>query len=97
MVPRISIDHKNAKYLGNGLSKINGLKVDTSKIHTNIVTGSVEALPVTIENFLSKLLDKGIKAKRISKTSFRMVTHYGIDEQDLQYVIDSIQEIVTNL
>jgi threonine aldolase len=97
MMPQIAIDHINAKLLGNGLSKLNGLKVDTSKIHTNIVTGSIEAIPITIEEFLSKLLDKGIKAKRISKTSFRMVTHLGIDEQDLQNVINSVEGIITNL
>lgn len=97
MMPQIPIDHKNAKFLGNGLSKLNGLKVDTSIIHTNIVTGSIASLPITIEEFLSKLLDKGIKAKRISKTSFRMVTHFGIEKDDLQYVINSIEEIITNL
>lgn len=97
MLPQIPVDHKNAKFLGSGLSKLKGLKVDTSKIHTNIVTASIEALPITIEEFLAKLLDKGIKAKRISKTSFRMVTHWGIDEQDLQNVINSIEEIIANI
>jgi len=97
MLPQISIDHDNAQYLGNGLSKINGLKVDTSRIHTNIVTGSIEDLPITIEAFLEKLLEKGIKAKRISKTSFRMVTHYGIDKDHLQFVINTIEEIISTL
>lgn len=97
MLPQIPVDHKNAKFLGNELDKIEGLKVDTSMIHTNIVTGSIKNLPITIEEFLSKLLDKGIKAKRISKTSFRMVTHYGIDEEHLKYVVNSVEEIITNL
>ncbi len=97
MLPQISIDHENARFLGEGLSKINGLKADVSKIHTNIVTGSIEALTITIEDFLAKLLAKGIKAKRISKTSFRMVTHLGIEKQQLQYVINTLEEVITNL
>lgn len=97
MMPQISIDHNNAKLLGRGLSKIEGLKVDTTRIHTNIVTGSVEMLPITIEAFLIKLLDEGVKAKRISKTSFRMVTHWGIDESHIQYVVETIKDIVANL
>lgn len=97
MMPQIEIDHKHAQILGQGLSKISGLKVDTTRIHTNIITGSVEELPVTIESFLEKLMLKGIKAKRISKTSFRMITHYGIEEHHLHKVIESVEEIVTNL
>jgi threonine aldolase len=97
MMPQIEIDHKHAQVLGQGLSKINGLKVDTTRIHTNIITGSVEDLPVTIESFLEKLMSKGIKAKRISKTSFRMITHYGIEEHHLHQVIESVEEIVTSL
>ncbi|MBZ2174125.1 aminotransferase class I/II-fold pyridoxal phosphate-dependent enzyme [Schnuerera sp. xch1] len=97
MIPRISIDHDNAKLLGNGLSNIKGLIVDITRIHTNIISGSIEMLPITIEDFLSKLLNKGIKAKRISKTSFRMVTHWGIDESHINYVIESVKDIINNL
>lgn len=97
MIPQISLDHKNAKLLGEGLSGIKGLKVDTEKIHTNIVSGSIKMLPITIEKFLSNLLDKGIKAKKISSTSFRMVTHLGIDESHIDYVIKCIRDMVNKL
>ncbi|MDR7856518.1 GntG family PLP-dependent aldolase [Tissierella sp.] len=97
MMPQIEIDHKHAQILGSGLAKINGLNVDISRIHTNIITGSVEDLPVTIEAFLDKLMQNGIKAKRISKTSFRMITHYGIEESHIYEVIKIIEDIVDNL
>jgi len=97
MISRISIDHDNAKLLGNGLSNIVGLRIDTTRIHTNIVSGSIELLNITIEDFLNRLLSKGIKAKRISETSFRMVTHLGIDESHINYVIESVKDIITNL
>ena len=97
MLPQIEIDHKHARILGSGLSKVKGLKIDTNKIHTNIITGSAEDLPITIEEFLDKLFQKNIKAKKISKTSFRMVTHYGIEENHLHYVIRSVEEIIEKL
>ncbi|HPX67777.1 MAG TPA: GntG family PLP-dependent aldolase [Bacillota bacterium] len=97
MISRISIDHDNAKLLGNGLSNIVGLRIDTTRIHTNIVSGSIELLNITIEDFLNRLLSKGIKAKRISETSFRMVTHLGIDESHINYVIESVKDIITDL
>jgi threonine aldolase len=97
MMPQIEIDHKHAQILGQGLSKISGLKVDTTRIHTNIITGSVEDLPITIDSFIEKLMLKGIKAKRISKTSFRMITHYGIEGHHLRQVIEAVEEVVTSL
>ena len=94
MMPQIEKDHKNAQLLGKGLETIEGLQIDVSRIHTNIVTASVEKLPITIEEFLSQLLEKGIKAKRISKTSFRMVTHLGIEESHVQEVIGIVKNII---
>lgn len=93
MLPQIEIDHKNAKILGKGISEIKGIEVDISRIHTNIVTGCISSLTISIEDFLSRLLEKGVKAKRISKTSFRMVTHRGIEEKHIQYVINTLKEI----
>ncbi len=97
MLPQLEIDHKHAQILGNGLSKINRLKVETSRIHTNIITGSVEELPISIDNFLEKLLQKGIKAKKISRTSFRMITHYGVEEKDIHEVIRAVEDIIDRL
>lgn len=93
MISRISIDHENAKYLGKELSKMKGLEV-IHEIQTNIIACAIKNLPCSIEIFLGKLQDKGIKAKKISNFSFRMVTHYGIEKTDIDYVVDSIKEIV---
>jgi threonine aldolase len=97
MLPQIEIDHKHALILGKGLAKINGLKVEISKIHTNIISGSIEDLPTTIDCFIGKLMQKGIKVKRISEVSFRMVTHYGVGESHLYEVIRAIEDIVDSL
>ena len=97
MLPQLEVDHKNAVFLGQGLSKIEKLKVDPSRIHTNIVTGSIEDLPMSIDAFLNQLLEKGVKAKKISDTSFRMVTHYGVEEADLIQVINHVEDIIENV
>lgn len=97
MIPRIKEDHDNAKILGESLSKIPGLKVDLSRIHTNIVIGNIEDLGVSIDEFLEKLLDVNVKAKRISNTSFRMITHYGIDEDDIKDLVNRVNEVVSKL
>lgn len=90
-------DHEHAKILGKALSQMKGINVDVSKIHTNIISGDISGLGISIDEFLDKLLEKKIKAKKISKTSFRMVTHYGIEKEDIDYVIESIKDIIKEL
>ncbi len=94
MLPQIAIDNINAKILGERLLEIDGLMVDTNRIHTNIVLCSIEKLNISMDEFLVELLKSNIKAKRISNTSFRMVTHYGITEVELNQVIKAIESIV---
>lgn len=96
MMPQLSIDHKNAKLLGNLLKDISNLTVITENIHTNILTGKINDKLFTIDEFLDRLNQKGIKAKRISNNSFRMVLHYGIDEEDVNYVANKVKEILDN-
>jgi len=97
MMPQIITDHENAQLLGQRLSQINGIDVNTKRVHTNIVTGDIKSLPVTIDIFLELLQKEGIKAKRISKSAFRMVTHYGISKDDIIYVVETIKKMVCNL
>lgn len=97
MMGQISIDHRNAKELGKRLSAIDGLLVDESKIHTNIITGSIEKLNITIDEFLEELLKNNIKAKRISNNSFRMVTHYGIKEEEVNKVANTLEKIIKSI
>ena len=100
MVARLAEDHALARRLALGLSQIRGLDVDPGRVQTNIVGGRlvpggrlVSDVPADhgapdAEVFLSRLLSHGVKAKRTGPTSFRMVTHHGITEEDIDYVID---------
>lgn len=97
MIPRIAEDHHHAQLLAEGLNNMNVFGVDPKRIHTNIVTGTVEDLGITIEDFLTRLHERGILAKRISKTEFRMVTHYGIEEEHIHRVISAVDEILAAL
>ncbi|SCZ76372.1 GntG family PLP-dependent aldolase [Acidaminobacter hydrogenoformans] len=96
MISRLEEDHENALYLGNELSKIEGLYVDTGRIHTNIVVASLKGLSLEIDQLIQDLLDVNIKVKKISKSSFRMVTHYGITRNEIQIASKSIRDIISN-
>ncbi|MGO3168666.1 threonine aldolase family protein, partial [Senegalia sp. (in: firmicutes)] len=97
MIPRLKEDNKNAKILGEKLSAIEGLDVNVDNIHTSILTGSVKKLPITIDEFLDRLKENKIKAKRISDDSFRMVTHLGIEENEIERVVKVVKETINNI
>lgn len=91
MKPQLLIDHKNATLLGALLKGIDNLVVKTEDIQTNIVTATLAVSALSVEEFLEKLVEKGILAKKISRSSFRMVTHYGIDEEDIRNIAEVVR------
>jgi threonine aldolase len=96
MKPQLLLDHENATLLGSLLADIDNLVVKTEDIQTNIVTGTVENACISLDDFLGKVLKKGIKAKKISGSSFRMVTHYGISQEDVRGIASEVRSILQN-
>ncbi|MEA1994144.1 MAG: low-specificity L-threonine aldolase [Euryarchaeota archaeon] len=86
MVKRLDEDHKNARLLAEGLKDL-GLTIDLSRVQTNIVIFQV----AESEKFLSNLNKRGIKASDFGNGKLRMVTHYGIKKEDIEYVLDTLQ------
>jgi len=97
MVSRLPEDHANARNLAVGLSQIVGLRVNLSEVQTNIVGAQVDGLRGGVEGFLSDLAAEGIKAKKTGPASFRMITHYGIEESDVQCVISVCRQVAARL
>lgn len=94
MKEQLLVDHENAKLLGDLLRDIETLIVKTEDIQTNIVTATIKTSDMSIHTFLEQLSVKGIKAKKISNNSFRMVTHLGISKEDIRYVVDVAGKIL---
>lgn len=94
MKPQLLIDHQNATLLGSLLMDIDNLVVKSEDIQTNIVTGSIGNSVLSIDDFLNKLFEKGIKAKKISQSTFRMVTHFGIDEEDVRNIAGEVRNVL---
>jgi len=90
-IKRLEEDHKNAKLLADGLQNLDSL-IKVQKPDTNIVI--VEFLNnISISNIIKELGREGILAFNISKKKIRFVTHYGIQEDDIQYSIETIRNV----
>ena len=96
MVERLEEDHKNARILGEGLADIGGIKIDLETIQTNMVYFNLNKSGMNTYQFLPKLAEYNILGSPQPPTKVRLVTHYGINEDDIYATIKAIKEIVKN-
>ena len=89
MVERLADDHSNARRLAQGLGSIPGILIDPATIHTNIVIFEVEdGQPV---EFINRLRERGVLASHTHGSKLRMVTHYGIDQHDIDDALNLVE------
>lgn len=89
MVDRLEEDHKNAKLLADGLSKL-GINV-VNDVQTNMVYVDFGPIGWRAEDWNKACEDIGWKS-RGRGTGTRLVTHYGIEEEDIKSFLDGIAE-----
>ncbi len=97
MVDRLKDDHKNAKLLAEGLNRLEGISINLKTVQTNIVILDICGLRVTSDSFISKLNEQGVKALNIGKTLVRMVTHRGIEREDIEYALTATENVVKEI
>ena len=84
MVDRLAEDHANALRLARGLAEIEGIVLEPEEVETNIVF--FEVANGKGAEFCEILKQEGILLNG-DKDRLRLVTHYGIEEQNIDYTI----------
>ena len=97
MIDRLEEDHRNARRLAEGISKIQGIQIDLNRVQTNIVYYDVSDLGLSAEIFVSKLEEKGVLALSIGEKKVRMVTHRGIEGEHIKKVVGIIESIIDKI
>jgi len=95
MVDRLREDHENARRLAEGIREIPGIELELETVQTNMVRYGVASLGTSTREYIAELLTKGVKASE-SGTHIRMVTHYGITREDIEYAVEAIHEVAKN-
>jgi threonine aldolase len=93
MIDRLRMDHENARLLGEKIAKIEGVRIDLENVQTNMVTFDLDP-SIDCDMFLSKLKQSGILALAQAKNRVRMVTHRGIERQDVEKAAGAIESIL---
>ena len=94
MVKRLADDHKNARRLAEGIARISGLSIDPGMVFTNIVYFEIEQGRISADELVAKLEDRGIKTLSTGPGRFRMVTHYGVESDDIEITLNALGEIM---
>ena len=92
MVDRLKDDHANAQILAKGLMSIEGISVDLSQVQTNIVVCDVSGLGIDGGAWIAKLNESGVKAGALEGSRVRMVTHRGIERDDIEYALEVMKK-----
>jgi threonine aldolase len=89
MVDRLPDDHATARKLAEGLADMPGLTVDLDTVQTNLVFVDTDSSR-TAPELVSALAADGIRANIFTDTRFRFATHYCVDMDDVQRVLQSV-------
>ena len=76
---------------------MDGISINLKTVQTNIVMFDVSGLGLNSEEFILELNKRGIKSKTRGRTTVRMITHRGVDEEDIRYALKVIREMVAEL
>jgi threonine aldolase len=89
MTVRLREDHHRAKTLAAGLAQIPFLELIYPDPPSNMVFARLSArCPIGMKELAARLDEKDVKINVVDETRFRLVTHYWIDDDD----IDKAQE-----
>ena len=90
---RLIEDHRNAKALAQGLSKIPKISVDLESVQTNIVVIDIKESGLEVGEALEKLKEKNVLAVPFGKTQIRCVTHLDVNRDDIYKALEVFKQV----
>lgn len=91
---RLPIDHANAKFLAQGLTEIPGIKIDPSKVVSNILFFDVSGTGLASYEISKRLAAQGVLANGTNPQTLRMVTHLDVDRAGCERALQVLRQVV---
>ena len=96
MINRLGIDHENAKYLAENLSKIDGFEIDLNSVQTNMLFFDIKIPNFNHKEFASYLLEKGIKINDAIGDNYRLVTNHDVTKESVIFLLECINHYINS-
>ncbi|HTM10326.1 MAG TPA: GntG family PLP-dependent aldolase [Verrucomicrobiae bacterium] len=94
---RLGVDHANAKLLAQALARLPGLRLNPTRVQTNIVIYDVRETGLSSGEFLSGLAQRGLLGVPVDQEKVRMVAHLDVDRQDIEKAAAIIADYTNEL
>jgi threonine aldolase len=95
IVPRMAEDHERARMLTAKLNATSGILLDPGTPQSNMVYLTLsDEVPFDAREVSTQLKEKEVLVGVVGPRSFRLVTHYWIDDNAIQQAVDAFQEIL---
>ena len=94
MIHRLKDDHYNAKQLGSEIALIPCINLDINKISTNLIFFHLKNNQISDESFIKQLKKHNIKIDSKGNGLFRIATHIGFKNKDIEKVIKTFKLIL---
>ncbi|NLT47195.1 MAG: low-specificity L-threonine aldolase [Clostridiales bacterium] len=92
MTKRLHIDHENAAYLADQLSRIPGVNVKADRLDINMVFFEMEPEVIPEQKLIDHFLKNGIKICGIEDGEWRFVTNVDVTREDIDFVLAKFRE-----
>lgn len=90
----LHVDHENAIFLAQGLAEIRGIKIDSTKVVSNILFFDVSGTGLTSFEISKRLAVQGVLANGVTPESIRMVTHYDVNRVGCERAIRVLRDVL---
>ncbi len=94
MTVRLNEDHKNADYMAEKLSEINGINIDFSRRDINMVFFTINSGLIEDKALVDSFLDAGIKINGIEDGEYRFVTNNDVTKEDIDFAVNKLIELL---
>lgn len=95
-VARLADDHANARRLAAGLGDIPGVTVENPEPDTNIVFFDIAGTGVAVQDYLARILARGVRMGAPGSGRLRAVTHLDIAEADIDTALTVALEVLAS-
>lgn len=96
-LPLLKEDHKKAKDLAQFLAQLPYIKLDLDSVQTNIIIFNWEHPSLTTQEVQNRLEEKGVRFLAISKDRMRMVMHFQVTEEDVEFVKQQLEKFIQEI
>jgi threonine aldolase len=90
---RLSEDHRHARLLAEGLAALPGVRVDLSRVETNMVYAE---FPCAAEEAVQQLRASGVLSHAVGPKSLRFVCHLEVGEKDVRRALEAASRLVAS-